>query len=65
VVHSLLRAAQHDPALRYQLQRQIEITLDGSVAFWRRAAQAQSLWCLGLCTPHLRTPQVGAGFSAV
>ena len=49
VVYSLLRAAQHDPDLRDQLQRQIEITLDGSVAFWRRAAQAQSLWCLGLC----------------
>jgi hypothetical protein len=49
VVYSLLRAAQHDPDLRDQLQRQIEITLDGSIAFWRRAAQAQSLWCLALC----------------
>lgn len=48
VVYSLLRAAQHDPDLRDQLQRQLEITLDGSVALWRRAAQAQSLWCLGL-----------------
>jgi hypothetical protein len=48
VVYSLLRTAQHDPDLRDQLQRQLEITLDGSVAFWRRAAQAQSLWCLGL-----------------
>jgi hypothetical protein len=43
VVYSLLRAAQHDPDLRDQLQRQIEISLDDSVAFWRRAAQAQSL----------------------
>ena len=49
VVYSLLRVAQHDPDLRDQLQRQIELTLDGSVAFWRRAAQAQSLRCLGLC----------------
>jgi hypothetical protein len=49
VVYSLLRAAQHDPDLRDQLQRQFEITLAGSVAFWRRATQAQSLWCLGLC----------------
>jgi hypothetical protein len=48
VVYSLLRAAQHDLDLRDQLQRQLEITLDGSVALWRRAAQAQSLWCLGL-----------------
>ncbi len=48
VVYSLLRAAQHDPGLRDQLQRQLEITLEGSAAFWRRAAQAQSLWCLGL-----------------
>jgi len=44
VVYSLLRVAQHDLDLRDQLQRQIEITLDGSVAFWRRAAQAHSLW---------------------
>ena len=48
VVYSLLRTAQHDPDLRDQLQRQLEITLEGSAAFWRRAAQAQSLWCLGL-----------------
>ncbi len=49
VVYSLLRAAQHDPDLRTQLQRQLKVTLDGSVASWRRAAQAQSLWCLALC----------------
>ncbi len=48
VVYSLLRTAQHDPDLRDQLQRQLEITLDGSAAFWRRTAQAQSLWSLGL-----------------
>jgi hypothetical protein len=48
VVYSLLRAAQHDPVLRHQLQRQLEVKLDGSPASWRRAAQAQSLWCLAL-----------------
>ena len=48
VVYSLLRAAQHDPDLRELLQRQRKITLDGSPPTWRRATQAQSLWCLGL-----------------
>lgn len=48
VVYSLLRAAQHDPDLREQLQRQLQIKLEGSAAFWRRATQAQALWCLGL-----------------
>ena len=48
VVYSLLRAAQHDPDLRKLLQRQLKITLDGSPPTWRRATQAQSLWCLGL-----------------
>ncbi len=48
VVYSLLRAAQHDPALQAQLQRQLNVTLEGNPASWRRATQAQSLWCLGL-----------------
>jgi hypothetical protein len=48
VVYSLLRAAQHDPDLRDQLQRQLQIEPEGSAAAWRRATQAQSLWCLGL-----------------
>jgi hypothetical protein len=48
VVYSLLRAAQHDPDLRQLLQRQLKIALDGSPPTWRRATQAQSLWCLGL-----------------
>jgi DDE superfamily endonuclease len=48
VVYSLLRAAQHDPALQNKLQRQLKLDLEGSVAFWRRATQAQSLWSLGL-----------------
>jgi hypothetical protein len=48
VVYSLLRAAQHDPDLHKQLQRQLKVQLEGSPASWRRATQAQSLWCLGL-----------------
>lgn len=48
VVYSLLRAAQHDPDLREQLQRQLKVKLEGTPATWRRAAQAHSLWCLGL-----------------
>jgi hypothetical protein len=48
VVYSLLRAAQHDPALRHKLQRQLRLDLEGSVAFWRRATQAQSLWSLAV-----------------
>jgi hypothetical protein len=47
-VYSLLRAAQHDPALRYKLQRQLKLDLEGSVPFWRRATQAQCLWSLAL-----------------
>jgi len=46
VAYSLLRAAPHDDALLQKLQRQIEFDLDGSVPFWRRATQAQSLWAL-------------------
>lgn len=49
VVYSLLRAAQHDPALQHTLQRQLKLDLDkGSVAFWRRLTQAQSLWSVAL-----------------
>ena len=48
VVYSLLRAAQHDLDLREQLQGQLKVQLEGSAASWRRAAQAQSLWRLGL-----------------
>ena len=47
-VYSSLRAAQHDPALRNKLQRQLKLDLEGSAASWRRATQAQALWCLGL-----------------
>ena len=48
VVYSLLRAAQHDPDLREQIQRQLKVEFEGNPASWRRAVQAQSLWCLGL-----------------
>jgi hypothetical protein len=48
VVYSLLRAVQHDPALRHKLQQQLKLDLEGSVPFWRRVTQAQSLWSLGL-----------------
>jgi len=49
VVYSLLRAAQHDPPLQHTLQRQLKLDLDeGSVAFWRRVTQTQSLWSMAL-----------------
>jgi hypothetical protein len=48
VVYRLLRAAQQDPTLRDRLQRELKIELEGSVAFWRRATQAQSLWSLAV-----------------
>jgi hypothetical protein len=48
VVYSLLRAAQHDPVLQKKLQRQLKTKLEGSPADWRRASQAQALWCLAL-----------------
>jgi DDE superfamily endonuclease len=46
VAYSLLRAAPHDEALLHKLQRQLELDLEGSPPFWRRATQAQSLWAL-------------------
>jgi hypothetical protein len=48
IVYSLLRTAQQDRDLREKLQEQLKVQLQGSAAFWRRSAQAQSLWCLGL-----------------
>jgi hypothetical protein len=46
VAYSLLRATPHDEALLHKLQRQLEVNLEGSAPFWRRATQAQSLWAL-------------------
>jgi hypothetical protein len=48
VVYSLLRAAQHDPVLQQRLHRELKVDLEGSVAFWRRVTQAQSLWSLAV-----------------
>ncbi|HEX6387721.1 MAG TPA: transposase, partial [Anaerolineae bacterium] len=48
VVYSLLRAAQQDSDLQQSLQRELELELEGSVPFGRRATQAQSLWNLAL-----------------
>jgi hypothetical protein len=48
VVYSLLRAAQQDPLLQQKLQGELKLELEGSVPFWRRAAQAHSLWSLAL-----------------
>ena len=48
VVYSFLRAAQQDPILQEKLQRQLKIKLEGCPADWRRASQAQALWCLAL-----------------
>lgn len=70
VVYSLLRAAPHDPDLRAQLQRELQVKLEGNPAAWRRASQAQALWCLGLfistglaqgqSLPHIMTPLIRA-----
>lgn len=46
VTYSLLRAAPHDQALLHKLQRHLKYDLEGSLPFWRRTAQAQSLWSL-------------------
>jgi len=48
VAYSLLRAAQRDPSLRDTLQRQLKLEREGSVAFWRRTTQPQSLRSLAL-----------------
>lgn len=48
VVYSLLRAAQQDPVLHQKLQSELKLELEGSVPFWRRVAQAHSLWSLAL-----------------
>ena len=48
VVHSMLRAAHHEPVLQEKLQRQLKRKLAGSPAAWRRASQAQALWCLAV-----------------
>jgi hypothetical protein len=56
VVYSLLRAAQHDPALHRKLHRILHLDLEDNPASGRRAAQAQSLWCLALLISAGLTP---------
>ena len=46
VTYSLLRAVPHDEALLQILRRELELDLEGSAPFWRRATRAQSLWAL-------------------
>ena len=46
VAYSILRATPHDETLLEKLRRQLELRLEGSAAFWRRATTAQSLWAL-------------------
>lgn len=46
LVYSLLKHAQHDSVLLNQLQSQLNIDFEGSLAFWRRTTQAQALWVL-------------------
>jgi len=48
VVYSLLRAAQADTDLQQTLQRELQMELEGSVPYWRRVTEAQSLWSLAL-----------------
>lgn len=48
VVYSLLRAAQQDTVLRDQLQSQLKLVLEGTVAFWRRTTEAENLWNLAV-----------------
>lgn len=46
VVYSLLQLAQHDQTLLNKLQQQLNLNIEGSLAFWRRATQAQCLFVL-------------------
>lgn len=47
VVYSILQHARHDSVLLNNLQKQLDIkNIEGSLAFWRRATQAQALWLL-------------------
>ncbi len=48
VVYSMLRTAQHDPALQEKLQRQLQVTMEQGTADLRRASQAHALWALAL-----------------
>ena len=47
LVYSILQHARHDSVLLNNLQTQLNVkNIEGSLAFWRRATQAQALWLL-------------------
>lgn len=46
VVYSILQHARYNSALLDCLQTQLNINIEGSLAFWRRSIQAQSLWLM-------------------
>ena len=46
LVYSLLQHARYDDALLKSLQSQLEINIEGSLAYWRRTTKAQALWML-------------------
>ena len=47
VVYSILQRARHDDTLLHLLQAQLKLEhIEGSLAFWRRTTQAQTLWLL-------------------
>jgi hypothetical protein len=46
VVYSLLQLARHDHTLLNNLQQQLKLNIEGSLAFWRRTTQAQCLFML-------------------
>ena len=46
LVYSLLQHARYDSVLLHRLQSQLGENIKGSLAYWRRATQAQALWLL-------------------
>lgn len=46
LVYSLLQHARYDDALLKELQVQLNKNIEGSLAYWRRASQAQALYLL-------------------
>lgn len=46
VVYSILQHAQYDSVLLNRLQAQLNVNIEGSLAYWRRATQAQVLWIM-------------------
>jgi len=46
VIYSILQHARHDSTLLNLLQTQLNVKIEGSLAYWRRATQAQTLWLM-------------------